>query len=61
VWFGINHDAIQKISYTGILECWEQGSHLLGSKYKADLLSVHDPDEYLSSAKDCRGKKTKIK
>ena len=60
VWAGINHDAIQKISYRGILECWEQGSRLLGTKYRADLLSVHDPDEYLNSAKNPDERKEKF-
>jgi D-threo-aldose 1-dehydrogenase len=48
-WFGLEHDAEQKISYDGILECYEQGNSLLG-KYNAQLLSVHDPDEYLAAA-----------
>ena len=26
VWAGIEHDAWQKISYDGIMECWEQGN-----------------------------------
>jgi len=25
VWFGIEHDAVQDISYDGILRCWEEG------------------------------------
>jgi D-threo-aldose 1-dehydrogenase len=50
VWKDIRHDAKQKISYNGILECWEQGNELLGSKYKPQLVSVHDPDEYLNAA-----------
>jgi D-threo-aldose 1-dehydrogenase len=50
VWEGIEHDAAQCISYRGILECWEQGCELLGSPYRAALLSVHDPDDYLSAA-----------
>lgn len=49
-WVNLKFDAIQKISYNGILECWEQGSQLLGAKYKAELVSVHDPDEYLMAA-----------
>ena len=50
-WAGISYDAFQKISYRGgILECWEQGNELLGGKYMADLLFVHDPDEYLLAA-----------
>ncbi len=48
-WFGLEHDAEQCISYEGILECYEQGNALLG-EYRAELLSVHDPDEYLAAA-----------
>jgi len=51
-WVNINNDAIQKISYQGILDCWEQGDELLGKIYKAQLVSVHDPDEYLAASKD---------
>ncbi len=50
VWIGINHDARQSISYNGILECMEQGNKLLGGTYKPQMLSVHDPDEYLATA-----------
>lgn len=50
VWVGIGHDAMQNFSYEGILECYEQGNELLGD-YTARLVSVHDPDEYLESAK----------
>ncbi|MCU0456319.1 MAG: aldo/keto reductase [Bacteroidales bacterium] len=52
VWFGIKNDAHQSISYDGILECWQQGNDLLGGKFKPQLISVHDPDEYLDSARD---------
>ena len=51
VWKNLKHDAIQKISYEGIIECFEQGNELLGG-YVAQMLSVHDPDEYLATAKD---------
>jgi D-threo-aldose 1-dehydrogenase len=50
IWKGLSYDAVQSISYDGILECWEQGNALLGRPYRADLLSVHDPDEYLAAA-----------
>lgn len=52
VWFEIKNDARQNISYDGILECWEQGNELLGGKFRPQLVSVHDPDEYLDSARD---------
>ncbi|MDQ7027910.1 MAG: aldo/keto reductase [Anaerolineae bacterium] len=49
-WFGLEHDAVQDISYDGILRCWEQGHELLGGVYTSQMVSVHDPDEYLASA-----------
>lgn len=48
-WIDLRHDAVQDISYDGILRCWEEGNRLLGD-YRARLLSVHDPDEYLAAA-----------
>lgn len=51
-WVNLKYDAIQKISYVGILECWEQGCQLLGGYYKPQVVSVHDPDEYLFAAAD---------
>jgi D-threo-aldose 1-dehydrogenase len=49
VWRDLKYDAVQKISYEGILECYEQGNQLLNG-YKAELVSVHDPDEYVAAA-----------
>ena len=49
-WFGLEHDAMQDISYQGILKCFEQGLELLGGDYSTQLVSVHDPDEYLDAA-----------
>ncbi|WP_346860976.1 aldo/keto reductase [uncultured Draconibacterium sp.] len=51
-WANLEYDAEQRISYTGILECWEQGCQLMGGTYKPDVVSVHDPDEYLAAAAD---------
>ena len=58
VWMDLENDAVQKISYDGILECFEQGNRLLGN-YPAQMVSVHDPDEYLLAAEDAddRGKR----
>jgi len=50
VWADLQHDAEQRISYRGILECWEQGCELLGFQYRPQLVSVHDPDEFLAAA-----------
>jgi D-threo-aldose 1-dehydrogenase len=49
VWKGLAYDAEQKISYDGILECFEEGNQLL-TGYDARFVSVHDPDEYLAKA-----------
>ena len=46
IWKDINSDAIQMISYEGIIKCFHQGNSLLGD-YPAQMVSVHDPDEYL--------------
>ncbi|MEZ5107058.1 MAG: aldo/keto reductase [Draconibacterium sp.] len=59
-WVNLKYDAVQKISYDGILQCWEQGCELLGSKYKISLVSVHDPDEYLMAATDEQDKARRL-
>lgn len=51
VWKDLKYDAIQKISYEGIMECFLQGNELLGG-YIPQMISVHDPDEYVALAKD---------
>lgn len=50
-WVNLEHDAVQDISYQGILDCYQQGNDLLGD-YEAKIVSIHDPDEYLASAED---------
>jgi D-threo-aldose 1-dehydrogenase len=51
-WVNLKYDAEQRISYAGIMECWEQGCELLGGYFKPQVVSVHDPDEYLMAASD---------
>lgn len=58
VWYDLTHDAVQKISYEGILECYHQGNEMLGD-YHSAYVSVHDPDEYLASAVDQQDYKTR--
>ena len=48
-WKGIEYDAMQDISYDGILRCYEEAKDLLGG-FPINLVSVHDPDEYLFHA-----------
>lgn len=50
IWKGIEHDAVQKISYAGMMECFEKDNALLQG-YQPQLVSVHDPDEYLTAGK----------
>jgi len=54
VWHNLKNDAIQNISYDGIITCFEQGNELLGGTYRPQLLSVHDPDEYINQAKNAK-------
>ncbi|UZD22850.1 aldo/keto reductase [Algoriphagus halophytocola] len=49
VWKDLAHDAVQDISYQGILNCFEEGNNLLKG-YESQLVSIHDPDEYLELA-----------
>lgn len=49
VWKGLDHDAVQQISYQGIIRCFEEGNELLQGLIP-QLVSVHDPDEYLAKA-----------
>ena len=49
IWHHLKYDADQKISYRGLMECFENGHELLG-RYRSRLASVHDPDEYLAAA-----------
>jgi D-threo-aldose 1-dehydrogenase len=53
VWKNLKHDAVQKISYDGIIECFEQGNGFLG-EYRAQMVSVHDADEYIATAGNAR-------
>jgi len=49
-WVDIEHDAVQEISYQGILDCRSQGDEILGEGFDTQMGSVHDPDEYLAAA-----------
>jgi len=60
VWAGLEHDAVQRIDYAGIRECWEQGLELLGAPYRPQLVSVHDPDEYLAAATSASDRRRRL-
>ena len=59
VWIGLEHDAVQEISYDGILRCYEDGCRMLGD-YEQALVSVHDPDEYLAAATDADDRRRRL-
>jgi len=59
-WMGLEHDAVQDISYDGIIKCWEQGLELLGGGYSTQVVSVHDPDEYLDAATSADDRKRRF-
>lgn len=49
VWVDLKYDAVQMISYQGMMKCFEQGNELLNG-YVPQMVSVHDPDEYLAAS-----------
>ena len=57
-WAGLEYDAVQDISYDGILRCHAEAKELLGG-FPINLVSVHDPDEYLA-ARDAKNAKADI-
>jgi D-threo-aldose 1-dehydrogenase len=61
VWINVKHDARQTINYEGIIRCWEQGNILLGDTCRPQLLSVHDPDEYLARARNKNEREALVK
>ncbi len=50
-WVGLENDCRQTFGYEGIMNCFEQGNELLGGTFRSEVVSVHDPDEYLLAAK----------
>lgn len=50
LWKGLKHDAEQAISYDGVMQCWQDGCRALGEDYRSQLVSIHDPDEYLDAS-----------
>lgn len=49
VWIDLEHDAVQDIGREGILRCWDEAAETL-RPFRQQLVSVHDPDEYLQAA-----------
>lgn len=51
-WVGLENDCIQTFGYDEIIRCFEQGNQLLGGIFRSELVSIHDPDEYLLAAEN---------
>ncbi len=51
-WKDLEYDCVQRFGYEGIMDCFRQGNELLGGTYLSEVVSVHDPDEYLFAASD---------
>lgn len=45
-WKGLKWDAVQDISRSGIIRCYDEARSLLG--FDIRMVSVHDPDEFLA-------------
>jgi len=60
-WAGLSNDAVQTFGYDEIIKCFKQGEELLGGTYHADVVSVHDPDEYLLAATDPADRDRRLK
>lgn len=60
-WADLQHDCIQTFGYDEITRCFEQGNELLGGIYTSEVVSIHDPDEYLLSAEDETDRERRMK
>lgn len=59
-WVDLEYDCIQTFGYEGIIKCFEQGNDLLGGLYKTEVVSVHDPDEYLMAAESAEDRDKRL-
>ena len=48
-WKGLEWDAVQDISQKGILACYNEARELLGGNLDIQMVSVHDPDEFIAN------------
>jgi len=59
-WADLENDCIQTFGYEEIIRCFEQGNELLGGTYRSELVSIHDPDEYLLAANDPEERRIRV-
>ena len=53
-WAGLEYDAVQDISARGIIACFNEARERLGGEYDIQMVSVHDPDEFVASGGDIK-------
>jgi len=53
-WKDLEYDAVQDISARGIIACFDDARELLGGDYDIQMVSVHDPDEFVASGGDIK-------
>jgi D-threo-aldose 1-dehydrogenase len=61
VWVDLQNDCIQTFGYEAILKCFTQGNEMLGGSYRSEVVSIHDPDEYLLAATDPTMRELRLK
>lgn len=59
-WEELENDCVQTFGYDEIIKCFEQGNELLGGTYRSEVVSIHDPDEYLLAATDPEHRKVRV-
>jgi D-threo-aldose 1-dehydrogenase len=60
-WADLEYDCIQTFGYDEIIKCFDQGNQLLGGTYRSEVVSIHDPDEYLQAASDPSDRELRMK
>ncbi len=60
-WADLENDCIQTFGYEEIIKCFDQGNELLGGTFQTDVVSIHDPDEYLLAANNADDREGRFK
>jgi len=60
-WADLDYDCVQTFGYDEIIKCFDQGNQLLGGTYRSEVVSIHDPDEYLQAASDPSDRELRMK
>ena len=60
-WADLAYDCVQTFGYDEIIKCFDQVNQLLGGTYRSEVVSIHDPDEYLQAASDPSDRELRMK